>query len=177
MFSTENWQNHQIFSVSEFCCSPLHAWSACLPCWLGIQRGGTCNNQPMPILVYPGDEALPLSTILTWRVQNWSSILGCRHWHGIPGISYLHIGMSYSWWLTDTNFGKQSEGGKLLGLVPLHTCTQSNTGGQGQVDKYGAIWFSSFNCAFVSSQFQSQVQEVRRGEADLHSLGILALLA
>ena len=85
-----------LFSVPEFCCSPLHAWSACLPCWLGIQRGGTCNNQPMPILVYPGDEALPLSTILTWRVQNWSSILGCCHWHGIPGISYLHIGMSYS---------------------------------------------------------------------------------
>ena len=22
-----------LFSVPEFCCSPLHAWSACLPCW------------------------------------------------------------------------------------------------------------------------------------------------
>merc|ERR1712226_657877 len=78
----------------EFCCSPLHPWSACLPCWLGIQRGY---------------EALPLTAVLPRRMQNWSSILGRCHWHG----------------------------GELLGIMLVHTCTQSNTGGQGQVQEIG----------------------------------------
>ena len=81
------------------------------------------------ILYYTGDEALPLSAILTWRVQNWSSILGCCHWHGNLDLTHSQFLQCMMLPLTHS----QSLGGKLLGLMPLHTCTQSNSGGQGQV--------------------------------------------
>jgi len=63
----------------------------------------------LPNLSYPGYEALPLTAVLPRRMQNWSSILGRCHWHG----------------------------GELLGIMLVHTCTQSNTGGQGQVQEIG----------------------------------------
>ena len=59
--------------------------SACLPTQLGgdLKRSVVGYTRIRHVVSFPaGNEALPLSAVLSWRMQNRGSILGCCNWHG-----------------------------------------------------------------------------------------------